>query len=130
MLELEPGSIRPAGLPVDAGPDEDLGPVTLTGEIVDSKCYSGVMNPGQGKVHRDCAVRCLSGGIPPAFLARDAAGQLRAPLLAGPGGRKLKREILDMVAEPVRVRGRLRRSAGLLILEADPAAIERVSTQE
>jgi hypothetical protein len=29
--------------------------MTLTGEIVDSKCYLGVMNPGQGKVHRDCA---------------------------------------------------------------------------
>ena len=45
----------------------DLDTFTLIGEIVDSKRYLGVMNPGNGKVHRDCAVRCLSGGIPPIF---------------------------------------------------------------
>lgn len=44
---------------------KNLGEFDLVGEIVDSKCYLGNMNPGNGKVHRDCAVRCLSGGIPP-----------------------------------------------------------------
>ena len=38
---------------------EVLGPVELTGEIADSKCWLGVMNPGEGTVHRDCARRCL-----------------------------------------------------------------------
>jgi hypothetical protein len=92
-------------------PDIDLGEVQLTGEVVDSKCYFGVMNPGAGKVHRDCAVRCISGGIPPAFLVRDAGGNTATILLAN-----WKRELLNHIAEPVNIRGRLVRSSGRLIL--------------
>jgi hypothetical protein len=44
---------------------KDLGSQTSRGEIVDPKCYFGVMKPGEGKVHRDCAIRCILGGIPP-----------------------------------------------------------------
>ena len=47
--------------------------VMLRGEIVDSKCYLGVMNPGEGTVHRDCAARCLSGGLPPMLVVRSPA---------------------------------------------------------
>jgi len=88
-----------------------LGYAELAGEIVDSKCYFGVMNPGRGKVHRDCAARCLSGGIPPALLVRDGAGSSATVLIAN-----FRRELLDHVAEPVALRGRLTRSAGRLIL--------------
>jgi hypothetical protein len=100
----------------DAGPgtvpaEVDLGHAQLTGEIVDSKCYFGVMNPGRGKVHRDCAVRCLSGGIPPALLVRDASGQMATVLIGN-----FRRELLDHVAEPVTLHGRLARSSGRLIL--------------
>jgi hypothetical protein len=69
------------------------------------------MNPGAGKVHRDCAVRCISGGIPPAFLVRDSSGNIVTLLLA-----HWKRELLDHIAEPVTVRGDLVRSAGRLTL--------------
>ncbi len=37
----------------------------LYGEIVDPKCFFGVMKPGYSKIHRSCAIRCISGGIPP-----------------------------------------------------------------
>jgi hypothetical protein len=40
---------------------------SVTGEIVDPKCYFGVMKPGEGKAHRSCAIRCIAGGIPPVF---------------------------------------------------------------
>ena len=111
MIELAPGSLtaRGEGNPVQGS--GNLGEVQLTGEIVDSKCYFGVMNPGAGKVHRDCAVRCISGGIPPAFLVRDSSGTLVTLLLAN-----WKRELLEHVAEPVTIRGRLTRSAGRLTL--------------
>ena len=46
----------------------DFGEVHLDGEIVDPKCYFGVMKPGFGKIHRSCAARCISGGIPPVFV--------------------------------------------------------------
>jgi hypothetical protein len=92
-------------------PDIELGKVQLTGEVVDSKCYFGVMNPGVGKVHRDCAVRCISGGIPPAFLVRDSTRKTAILLLAN-----WKRDLLHHIAEPVDIRGRLVRSEGRLIL--------------
>jgi hypothetical protein len=111
MIELVPGSLTAGGKGVAVQEPENLGEVQLTGEIVDSKCYFGVMNPGAGKVHRDCATRCISGGIPPAFLVRHSSGNIVTLLLAN-----RKRELLDHVAEPVTIRGRLSRSAGRLTL--------------
>jgi hypothetical protein len=113
MLETLPGSWQDNG-PGATGGETDLGAVRFTGEIVDSKCFFGVMNPGNGKVHRDCAARCISGGIPPAFLVRDSAGRTKTLLLAN-----WRREWLDHVAEPVTIGGRLARSAGRLTLYAE-----------
>jgi hypothetical protein len=118
MLELKPGTLQASSGATESARSIDLGRVSVTGEIVDSKCYLGVMNPGSGKVHRDCAARCISGGVPPALVVRDAAGVSKTVLLAAPG-RPLGREILQMVAEPVRVSGRLSRSGDLWLLEAD-----------
>jgi len=122
MLEVLPESIQMTGtaaLPNGAA-SADLGPVRLRGEIVDSKCYLGVMNPGNGKVHRDCAVRCISGGAPPAFVAHDAVGGTRVLLLTGSDGRPLNREVLPLVAEPLEIAGRLVRSGAYLVLKAEP----------
>jgi hypothetical protein len=111
MIELATGSLTASGKGDYVQRHEDLGEVQLTGEIVDSKCYFGVMNPGAGKVHRDCAVRCISGGIPPAFLVRDGSGKTVTILLAN-----WKRALLEHIAEPVTIRGRLSRAAGRLTL--------------
>jgi hypothetical protein len=114
MIELQPGTLT-ADAPGDpAAASADLGDVELTGEILDSKCYFGVMNPGNGKVHRDCAVRCISGGIAPAFLVRDAGGRTATLLLAN-----WKPELLNHIAEPITIRGRLARSSGRLTLYAE-----------
>lgn len=114
MIELLPGSLSAGAAGDTPARVVDLGQVQMTGEIVDSKCYFGVMNPGNGKVHRDCAVRCISGGIPPAFLVRDSGGRTVTVLLAN-----LKRELLDHIAEPVTIRGHLVRSDGRLTLYAE-----------
>ena len=45
-----------------------LGGGRFVGELVDTKCFYGVMRPATGKVHRACAIRCLSGGVPPGLL--------------------------------------------------------------
>lgn len=111
MIQLLPGSLRVTGTGDPLPAAKDLGHVQLTGEIVDSKCYFGVMNPGNGKVHRDCAVRCISGGVPPAFLVRDAGGTARTMLLAN-----WNRALLNHIAEPVTIRGRLVESGGRLTL--------------
>ncbi|MGC4054197.1 MAG: hypothetical protein QM757_34360 [Paludibaculum sp.] len=127
MLEVEPATVQaldaqPAGSSLA---QTDLGDVVLSGEIVDSKCFLGVMNPGQGKVHRDCAVRCISGGVPPAFLVNDANGTRRVLLLTGRDGRRLGREILNFVAEPLTISGRLKRQGETLLLQADPSDFRR-----
>ena len=85
MLEVVPGSIRRrdggSAPPPRAEPTRTR--VRLDGEVVDSKCFLGVMNPGQGAAHRDCAERCLSGGVPRMFAYHDDAGRLRLALLVG-----------------------------------------------
>jgi hypothetical protein len=122
MLEALPASLRKiSSLPITPASPIALGTVRLRGEIVDSKCYLGVMNPGNGKVHRDCAVRCISGGAPPAFVARDSAGEARILLLVGSDGSALNRKVLPFVAEPLEISGELVRSGSNLILKADPS---------
>lgn len=103
----------------------DLGPVILRGQIVDSKCYSGAMKPGEGKEHRACAVRCISGGIPPGFVVDDAAG---APfcVLADQNGGPLNAVVLDYVAEHTEVRGTMGEIGDLRVLRVDPGGIVRV----
>lgn len=129
MVEVAPGSFQPANGVTEPGRFQwtDLGTVALYGEIVDTKCYLGVMNPGNGKVHRACAVRCISGGIPPGLLAKDMHGRATVLLLAGADGRPLNREVLDFVAEPVRIEGRLLRMGDALLLKAEPKTFYRVA---
>jgi hypothetical protein len=122
MIEINSGSIALVDTPTaDAESTRDLGPLMATGEIVDSKCYLGVMNPGQGKVHRDCAARCLSGGIPPIFVTNNGESQF---LLIGADGSALGRDVLrEFVAEPITIRGELLQRGESRLLKIDPRAL-------
>lgn len=128
MLELADDGLRfdEHAPPVQAEVSEDLGETTLRGEIVDSKCWMGVMKPGNTKAHRDCAVRCISGGIPPVLLSRDREGRARYTLLVGPDGASLNHAVLDLVAEPVEARGRLSRSGELFTLRVADGGLQRL----
>src|SRR5208283_1131726 len=127
MVEITPGSISAIDLkPALQETTRDLGPVTVTGEIVDSKCYLGVMNPGQGKVHRDCAARCLSGGIPPIFVTANEGEQF---LLIGPDGNALGRDALrEFVAEPLTIRGEMLQRGDSRLLKIDPRELRHMPT--
>ncbi len=116
----------PAAGRAAAGGGEVLGPATLAGEIIDSKCFLGVMKPGNTKLHRDCAVRCISGGVPALLLVRDDRGRTERYLLLSPEGRPLGPEILDRVAEPVSAAGTVVRYDNLLALRVAPADIHRL----
>nr|ALS91021.1 MetaGeneMark_Unknown Function [uncultured bacterium] len=124
-IEVLESSIRPREGVARETPAVELGSVTLAGEIVDTKCHFGVMNPGEGKVHRDCAVRCLSGGIPAGFLVTDRTARSMTLLLADADGRQPSREIVSYVGEPVEITGRLSRKGETFILTAGPNSIER-----
>ncbi len=122
MVEIAPASVTViAPNPTVQETIRDLGFVTVSGEIVDSKCYLGVMNPGQGKVHRDCAARCLSGGIPPIFVTADGREQL---LLVGLDGRALGRDALrEFIAEPITIHAELIQQGERRLLKVVPAAL-------
>jgi hypothetical protein len=126
MVEITPGSIAVIDVaPAVQATTRDLGTVTVTGEIVDSKCYLGVMNPGQGKVHRDCAARCLSGGIPPIFVTTDGHEQL---LLVGLDGRSLGRDALrEFIAEPIQIQGELLKTGSTQLLKIDPGGLHHTA---
>lgn len=127
MLELVPDSltvISAAAIPLPT--KADLGMFTLVGEIVDSKCYLGVMNPGHTKPHRECAVRCISGGIPPMFVARDAQGNELKLLLTDAHGAPVNQAVLEMVAEPIEITGHVLREGAQYFLQADPLTYRRI----
>jgi hypothetical protein len=123
MVEIEPGSIAVQDtVPAPHATTRDLGEVTLTGEIVDSKCYLGVMNPGNGKVHRDCASRCLSGGVPPLFVVYGTGEQY---LLVDSKGRAFSRDALrEFVAEMLTIRGELLQRGDSRLLMIDESALQ------
>lgn len=106
---------------------ESLGDFTLKGEIVDSKCYLGVMNPGQSKPHRDCAVACLRGGIPPLFVVKDNFGNTSELWLLSEQNEPINQEILGYVAEPVEISGEVTRTGDQLFFKIDPKKIIRLS---
>lgn len=88
MLELVPGSVvaLTRTSPAPTAPPDAPRRLRTRGEIIDAKCHLGVMNPGQGAAHRDCAVRCLSGGVPAMFAYRDEDGRHLALILRRDGG--------------------------------------------
>ena len=114
MIEIKPDSIRMLGGRI-AGMDPPStfhGAVTLRGEIVDGKCWMGVMNPGSGKIHQDCAARCLGGGIPPLFVS---GGEVY--VLTTAKGLAIGREVAHLAARPIEIQGIIERSAGVTYLK-------------
>jgi hypothetical protein len=127
MIEIEPGSIsvddRTDSRAAGSNPLVDRpahGPVELTGEIVDSKCFLGVMVPGSGTTHKECASLCLRGGIPPAFHVQDRSGNSSLLLMTGTDGEPIGARALDVVGEAVSVTGLVHRQGGWIILRTDP----------
>ena len=126
MIELVPGSIAPISeSTASAGGDSQvkaLGTYTLQGEIVDSKCFLGVMNPGDLKTHKACAVRCIAGGSPAVFVVRHERGLVSYFMLLSGTGQTVNQDVLDVVARPLEITGEVWQYDNLLALRADPAS--------
>jgi len=127
MVETKPEWIQASDTasPLPFPQTTRLGRQTLVGEIVDSKCFLGVMNPGQLTPHRACAIRCISGGVPPVLLLRQEDGPATCLLLVSSDGKPVNQQVLDMIAEPVEITGEVERLGDLLVLRADPATYRR-----
>ncbi len=109
MLEVAAGSVHPTEktFPLPVRPASFIGLKTIIGEIVDSKCFLGVMKPGNGTVHRACARACLAGGIPPMLILKNSNDRLQYALLTGPSGERITETVLPFVGQPVQMTGTL-----------------------
>ncbi len=103
--------------------------IAVSGEIIDPKCYFGVMKPGEGKIHKSCAIRCISGGIPPVF--RHEVGDLEKTyeyyLILDQVGEPMNREVLPFVAEHVSVVGKTNKLMNWNVLFISPDQIQRLN---
>lgn len=128
MIQVEPGTVAPsetAGPPPEL-PELVLGDRYVEGEIVGSKCYLGVMNPGSGITHRACATVCIRGGVPPLLEVRREDGRREAIVLAGSGGEAIGDSLEGLIATPVGMTGLLVRRGGTTFLHVDPARMARL----
>jgi len=116
------GSDLPGGVPVDDGPASS---VAVRGRIIDPKCYLGAMKPGDGKVHRACAIRCIAGGIPPVLLGEGGSAG-RFYLLTGAQGEPLNDRVLGYVDDAVEVRGVLSTIGDMEVLAVASDGVVRV----
>lgn len=129
MVEVADGGVTDLG-PGTAIASEALGRLTVVGEIVDSKCWLGVMTPNEGRLHQACASLCLRGGVPAMLRIADAAGRAEVLLLVDRAGQPLGPRVLDRIAVPVEVSGHLSRlGPDLFVLATDPASIQRLQPE-
>lgn len=101
---------------------KEFGNTTLKGEIIDPKCYFGVMKPGEGKVHKSCAIRCISGGIPPVFKVKNEKSNSYY-IIKGINGEAINKEILSHVGENVTISGEIIHTNGWDVIKTEPNLI-------
>ncbi len=110
------------------GPEkETVSKMTLQGEIIDPKCYFGVMKPGKGKIHRSCAVRCISGGIPPVLATTDNNNISEYYLLTDLKGHRISDAILPFIGKPSEIKGIVEKMEDWYVMRINPQEIKVIS---
>lgn len=98
--------------------------MTLQGEIIDPKCYFGVMKPGYGKIHRSCAVRCISGGIPPVLATTDNNKISQYYLITDLKGNPINQDIIPFIGKPSEITGTVEKMEDWYIIKVNPEDIK------
>lgn len=120
--------VAPADTPAVPDASREIhGGRTLEGEIVDSKCWLGVMRPGDGHIHKACASVCLRGGIPPMFVTREGDDTPPVMLLTRADGSAVPPEaVLEYVADRVTLSGIVEKRGDIAVFKADMTTLARV----
>lgn len=105
---------------------EGLGTAELRGTILDTKCWFGAMQPGEGKVHKACASLCIRSGLPPAFYVKSLKDQEHLLIMTTQDGAAVSQEVLPFVADPLSLRGQIERLGDVLFLKTDVTSFERL----
>lgn len=110
---------------------KDLGFKTLTGEVIDPKCYVGAMKPGEGKTHKACATLCIKGGIPPVLLVKDQYAssifEERFYLLLDEKGNPVLDTILPFIGDQVKLQGRVFKWGDIWFYKMKKHSIKRIN---
>lgn len=106
---------------------ETISKMTLEGEIIDPKCYFGVMKPGKGKIHRSCAVRCISGGIPPVLVTTDNNNISEYYLLTDLKGQSINDAVLPFIGKPSKISGIVEKMDDWYLLKINVSDIEELN---
>ena len=77
--------------------------VTLTGEIIDTKCYLTGMMGGSGEEHKQCAIDCIKGGLPVGVLEKKTNKVYVVVPKAGTKG--ANEEVVQYAAQTVKLTG-------------------------
>ncbi len=78
-------------------------PVTVTGEIIDTYCYSQM--GAKGETHRQCAIDCVKAGIPAGIL-QDGTNKVYV-LLPNKDKTGLPKEVLEKMERKVTITGKV-----------------------
>ncbi len=84
------------------------------------------MRPGNGLAHKACANLCLSGQVPPVFVAVTPVEGGGFMLLGDRGGGPLPEAVKDFVGMRVALEGTLERRGDLLVFLVDLAKARRL----
>lgn len=104
-----------------------MGEQRIPGEIVDPKCFFGVMNPAYKKIHRACAVRCISGGIPPILAIREGGEFKDYYFILDEKGQPIHQQVLPYVGVPVSMSGEVEEVGDWKVLKVNWSDVRALS---
>ena len=79
--------------------------VTVTGEIIDTKCYLTGMMGGQGEDHKQCAIDCIKGGLPVDILEDKTEKVYSIVPKKGMTGANVDTAITKLIAQKAKLTG-------------------------
>lgn len=86
---------------------------TVTGEIIDIKCYTTGMMGGRGADHADCASSCIKGGLP-VGVVQDKTDEVYV-VIPAKGMKGANEDLLPFVAKRVTLKGKIIKKGGVKI---------------
>ena len=102
----------------------------MEGEIIDPKCFFGVMKPGYGKIHRSCASLCIAGGIPPVWMTTNEKGDEAYFLITDLKGNAIHKDLLPYIGQASKVEGTVSQRGSWSYLALDVNKIEKVNDRK
>lgn len=124
LTEMEESLVRVGAGSMPPVKVSGSGTKTYSGEIVDPKCFFGVMNPATKAVHRSCAIRCISGGIPPVLAIRENGVFVDYFFLVDNQMNSLGMSLVPYVGIPVTVTGKEMQYDDWKLLDLSPDQVK------